>query len=67
MPKASCWSWDAFGIPQPTWVGGAVPPCRRHGGRFRVAALAQLREIAAEKEVTLIMQKTHGWIYLWGG
>ena len=37
--------------------GGAVPPCRRHGGRFRVAALAQLREIAAEKEVTLIMQR----------
>ena len=44
--------------------GGAVPPCRRHGGRFRVAARAQLREIAAEKETTC--KKTKGWIYSWG-
>ena len=43
MPKASR---------SPLGVGGAVPPSRRHGGRFRVAALAQLREIAAEKETT---------------
>ena len=54
MAKASCWSWDAFAIP--------LPPL---GGLFRVTALGQLREIAAEKEATWIMQKTKGWIYSW--
>ena len=52
MPKASCWSRDAKGIPQPL------------GGRFRVTGLAQLREIAAEKETTC--KKNKGWIYSWG-
>ena len=51
----------------PLGVAEPSPPCRRHGGRFRVAALAQLREIAAEKETTWIKQKTKGWIYSWGG